>query len=147
VLNGIHDLPLYYWAIFLAVCFAFWSMASMLFSVVSGWHGLIERFRQQPEDEPSGDTLEAGPFSHTVTMRSLGVYPGLIRMTSAKDALYLSVIGLCRVGHPPLRIPWQEIRLSERNTLFGWRMILTLGQDEQVPLRISARTARKLGLI
>ena len=140
-----HELPLYYWAGLLAICFIFWMIVCMLFSFVSGWHALIERFRKQ--EEPDGDILEAGPYSHTVRMRSLGIYPRVLRMTSARDALCLSVILPCRIGHPPLCIPWDEIRLGEKGNRWGWGMILTLGKDEQVPMRISGRTARKLGLI
>ena len=99
------------------------------------------------EQEPDEDALVAGPLFRKVTMRSWGIYYWVIRMRSAKDALYLSMAFPFRIGHPPLRIPWDEITLSERTTLLGWRMILTLGLEEQVPMRISARVASKLGLV
>jgi hypothetical protein len=67
-------------------------------------------------------------------------------MTAAQDALYLSVLFLFRAGHPPLRIPWSEIRFGE--TTFFWKTYieLTLGNEEQIPMRISRRMARKFGI-
>jgi hypothetical protein len=68
-------------------------------------------------------------------------------MTAASDALYLSVLFPFRIGHPPLRIPWDEIRM--RRTKFLWRrlVLLTLGNQEQIPMRISERMARNLGIL
>jgi len=68
-------------------------------------------------------------------------------MIAAEDALYLSASFLCRIGHPPLCIPWQEIRLDRPD--FPWRrsVVLTLGNQERIPMRISERMARKLGIL
>lgn len=88
-----------------------------------------------------------GRFFYTVYMRFRGHYGGVIRMTAADDALYLSVLFLFRIGHPPLRLPWSEIKLGR--TTFLWRryVVLTLGNQEHIPLRISERMARNLGIL
>jgi hypothetical protein len=124
---------------------AVWYLTLSLISVVTGWHALSKRFKKQIE--PYGDSKTAGPFFYSVYMRFLGHYSSVIRMTAASDALYLSVLFPFRIGHPPLRIPWDEIRM--RRTKFLWRrlVLLTLGNQEQIPMRISERMARNLGIL
>jgi hypothetical protein len=68
-------------------------------------------------------------------------------MTAAEDALYLSVVLILRIGHPPLRIPWNEIQLSKTSYFRQPLILLTLGEQERIPMRISERMARKLGIL
>jgi hypothetical protein len=68
-------------------------------------------------------------------------------MTAANDALYLSVFFLLRVGHPPLRIPWSEIKITRTKYFWQKFIVLTLGNEERIPMRISERMANKLGLL
>jgi hypothetical protein len=112
---------------------------------MSGWFALSRHFKKQ--SEPYGETKSAGPFSYTVYMRLQSHYGSVIRVTAAEDALYLSILFLFRVGHPPLRIPWDEIRM--RRTKFLWFRFVrfTLGNEEQIPMRISERMARNLGIL
>ena len=118
---------------------------SRLISFLGGWFSLSRRFRAQ--SEPYGQTQSAGPFLYAVKMRFRTNYSNVIRMTAADDGLYLSVLFLMRVGHPPLCIPWKEIEM--RRTKFLWLrfVVLTLGEKERIPMRISERMARKLGIL
>jgi hypothetical protein len=130
---------------FLIFFVAFWSLISFLISFMSGWFTLSRRFRKQ--SEPYGDTKNAGPFFYTAYMRFWCHYSSVIRMTAASDALYLSVFFPFRLFQPPLCIPWKEIQFGR--TKFLWRryVVLTLGQRERIPLRISERMAAKLGIL
>jgi hypothetical protein len=80
-------------------------------------------------------------------MRLWGHYSSVIRLVAADDALYLSVLFPFRIGHPPLCIPWTEIQFGKAS--FFWRTYveLTLGQQERIPMRISPRMARNLGIL
>jgi hypothetical protein len=80
-------------------------------------------------------------------MRFWSSYNQVIRMTAAEDALYLSVLLPFRIGHPPLCIPWKEIQFGRTKFLWPRYVVLTLGAQERVPMRISARMAGKLGLL
>src|ERR1700733_6698912 len=134
-----------YFAVLFPIGFVlFWIFISILIGALSGWQTLAENFPWR--SDPLGQTRSAGPFFYSVYMRFWCQYSGVIRMTAADDALYLSVLGLFRAGHPPLRIPWSEIQIS--NTQFAWQPygILTLGNQERVPMRISERMARSLGI-
>jgi hypothetical protein len=123
----------------------FFCFVSLLSSVQSGWHKLSKRFCAQ--SEPYGATKIAGPFPYSVYMRYWFRYGSVIRMTAADDALYLSVIFLLRIGHPPLCIPWREIQFSRTKRFWLPYVVLTLGEQERIPLRISERMALKLGVL
>jgi hypothetical protein len=80
-------------------------------------------------------------------MRAWSHYSSVIRITAASDALYASVMFPFRIGHPPLRIPWEEIRFSRTKFFFRTYIVLTLGNQEKIPMRISLRMARNLGIL
>jgi len=134
-------LPLFLFAFVIAwlalVCF--------LVSVLTGWHTLAKRFRA--EGEPYGETRTVSPLFSIVYLRYWTHYSSCVRLTAADDALYLSVIFLFRAGHPPLRIPWDEIQFSRDKFLWRRYIVLTLGNEEKIPMRISARMAGKLGIL
>ncbi|HVZ82918.1 MAG TPA: hypothetical protein VG893_04530 [Terracidiphilus sp.] len=121
-----------------------WIGTSMLIAALSGWHRLAGRFTSGAK--PCGDIRTAGPWFHTVYARYATHYNSVIRMAAAHDALYLSVLPLFRAGHPPLRIPWNDIRVVPVQRGLRQMMALSLGNKECVTFRISMRMARKLGL-
>lgn len=134
-----------YLSLFVALGFACLALVCFLISVFSGWHSLSSRFWAQ--SEPYGETYSAGPYFYTVHMRYWVHYNNVVSITAATDALYLSVMFSFRVGHPPLRIPWNEIRLSRTRRLWWRYVVLTLGDQEHIPMRISQRMARNLGIL
>jgi hypothetical protein len=129
-------------AIFFAIL---WCVGCYFASFVAGWYSLSKRFRAQAE--PYGEMKTAGPFFYTVYMRFWGHYSSVIRMTAAADALYVSVIFLFRIGHPPLRIPWNDIQFGRTTYFFFPYVVLTLGEQERIRMRISQRMARNLGIL
>ena len=135
----------YYPFLFLLTLFvAFLCLMSFVSSFIGGWHKQSERFRAP--SEPYGHTKSAGPLLYAVYMRCWQQYHNAIRLTAAGDALYLSAFPI-HIGHPPLRIPWNEIRIGR--TKFLWRryVVLTLGNEERIPMRISERMAGNLGIL
>lgn len=142
---GPHPLPPYFLVIVPTVIVSVFCFVSYLSGVLSGWQRLSQRFRA--ESEPCGDVRVAGPFPYTVYTRYWSHYSSIIRMTAAEDGLYLSVLFLLRIGHPPLRIPWNEIRITRTKCLWQNLVLLTLGNEEKIPMRISEGMARKLGIL
>ncbi|MGB8260433.1 MAG: hypothetical protein WCE75_08785 [Terracidiphilus sp.] len=122
-----------------------WCGISYLIAWMSGWQELARRFAS--ESEPYGDTLSAGPWFIVVYLRYWTKYGGVVRMRAAAGGLYLSAIFLFRLGHPPLRIPWNEIRVGRTRYCMQNYVELTLGSEERIPLRIREGTARMLGLL
>jgi hypothetical protein len=126
----------------------FWVLLSYALSFVGGWFALSRHFRAQ--SEPYGEVRTAGSFFNVlegVGMRFGVSYSNLVRLAAAEDALYLSVFFLLRLGHPPLCIPWKEIKDVERKSLGLRYVVLLLGEKERIPLYISERMASKLGIL
>jgi len=142
----LHNLPPPYLTLFLFLLSAcVIALVSYLSSAISGWYTLSRRFTAQAE--PSGDGRTVGPFFYTIYWRLWTHYNSIIRVTAAPNALYLTVNFLLRIGHPPLAIPWSEIQFS-RTRFMGFKYVeLTLGSEERIPMRISERMARNLGIL
>ena len=126
-------------------CIIFVCGVGFLISLQSGWFSLGRRFKRQ--SDPYGDTKSAGPFFYTVYMRWWSKYSSVIRLTAAGDALYVSILFPLRIGHPPLRIPWDEIQFRRTKFFFRTYIMLTLGNEEKIPMRIPLRMARNLGIL
>jgi hypothetical protein len=139
--NFLVNTPYAYFAFFVIL----WCFISLIISFVGGWHALSRRFRAQ--SEPLGDTRTAGPFFYGVQMKFRLGYNNVIRITAAEDALYFSILFLLRIGHPPLCIPWKGIQFGRAKFLWLRYIVLTLGEQERIPMRISQRMARKLGIL
>jgi hypothetical protein len=140
-LNTFMDTP-YGFVIFFMIL---WCAVCFLISFLTGWFALARRFKRQAD--PYGETKTAGPFFYTVYMRWWSKYSSVIRLTAAGDALYASVLLPFRIGHPPLRIPWDEIRFGRAKFFFRTYLMLTLGNEEKIPMRIPLRMARNLGIL
>jgi len=140
-LNGFINTP-YGFAVYFVML---WCFVCIVLSVMSGWFALSRRFHKQ--SDPYGETRSAGPFSYGIRMRFRIGYGNVIRLTAAEDALYLSILLLFRIGHPPLRIPWQDVQFGRSKFLWQQYVVLTLGKQERIPMRISERMARKLGIL
>ena len=115
------NLSLYFLPVFPVFFVAVWILASLVISFVSGWHTLAKRFSVH--------------------------YSSVIRMVAATNALYISVSLPFRFAHPQLCIPWEEIQMRRIRFLWLPYMVLTLGEQEHIPMRISQRMARKLGIL
>ena len=139
-----NTLPTHFWLLFPVFFIGLWALIGLLISFLSGWWVLASRF--STTEQPFGDVKTAGPLFYGVYLRFWTHYSSVVRITAAHDALYLSVLFLFRIGHPPLRIPWNEIRFTATTYFFRRYMVLTLGTTEQIPLRISQRMACNLGL-
>ncbi|HZB87686.1 MAG TPA: hypothetical protein VE291_03420 [Terracidiphilus sp.] len=138
------NLPIYFAIVFPVLFVLVWIGSCMMVSLISGWHLLAMRFAS--DAKPYGDVRTAGPLFYTVYTRYWTHYGSVIRMQAAQDALYLSVFALFRAGHPPLRIPWQDIRIVPINRGLRRLIALSLGNKECVSFRVGQRMARKLGL-
>ncbi len=124
---------------------ALWCATLYLISFLTGWNALARRFRAQ--SEPYADARTVGPFFYTIYLRYWTHYSCVIRLTAAADALYASVLFPFRIGHPPLRIPWSEISFGRAQRFMSNFVVLTLGREEQIPMRIPLRMARNLGIL
>lgn len=107
-----------------------WAMANVLVSLLSGWWGLAEQYRTETPFPAHMRRFQRGQ------MRWRTNYGNILTVVSDSRGLYLSVMFLFRLGHPPLFIPWADISFEDPNLwLFFSMQRLRLGPD-RIPLRL-----------
>jgi hypothetical protein len=71
-------------------------------------------------------------------MRFYSHYGNILTFGANSSGLYMSIFALFRAGHPPLLIPWSEIKVIQGESGFLLkRRRLILGREESIPLSIS----------
>lgn len=144
-MQGCSDTFSPYWLILpFAFFVAVWCVGLYINGVSSGWHRLSRRFRAPSKF--NGQMKSTRPFFN-VCMKNWVDYSGIIRIAVEEDALHLSVVFAYHIGHPPLSIPWNEIEFSDAKLLWRRYVVLSLGEQERIPMRISERMANKLGIL
>ena len=104
----------------------------------SGWRRLAEDFRT---DSETRGRIVLG----TGTLRYGAHYNNVMCLDCRPEGLVLSVRGPFRLAHPPLLIPWSQVKAEDLSVL--WTIPATrleLGSDAQIPLTIFKREAREL---
>ncbi len=124
---------------FLPFFVTLWVGVSLLISGIAGWRELAKVYRA------------AMPFTgrrwwfQSAEMRWRTSYGGCMNIGANKDGLYLSVLFLFRLGHPPLFIPWPDISAIERRSWLLFKMVeLRCRKVPTVPIRIYRRLAEKI---
>lgn len=91
-----------------------WLVAGLLVSATSGWRELGSVYRH---DEPPVSGSQWRGISGQ--MRGAMTYRNVLTITADPRGLWLSVMFLFRVGHPPLFIPWDDIAARRRKSWFS----------------------------
>ncbi len=109
-----------------------WGGVIWLLSWLSGWQRLALYYRASapPQGQPASPLWAMlGPVSHR----------GTLTVQAAPEGLYLSVMVLFRLGHPPLLIPWSAVRGggAPQGFLTKW-LTFDLGEPKCATLRIPA---------
>ena len=73
-------------------------------------------------------------------------YNNALNVQVSSRGLYLVPIILFRFGHPPILIPWRDIRLKEKKAIFGTNTVLRIGKPEIVTLRFAGGFMERSGI-
>ncbi|MDJ0928532.1 MAG: hypothetical protein QNJ73_12915 [Gammaproteobacteria bacterium] len=116
--------------VFLTLFIAFvWCAIMLLIARVGGWSQLAGYYRATGP----GPTQTWG--FQSISLRYYTGYNGCITMGTDAAALHLSVWLPFRVGHPNLRIPWEDLHKAATPERFGViRLFVT--RAPQIPLRL-----------
>ena len=116
-----------------------WLFICAVISYTGGWATLSQFFRTQFPFPGAKWQLQRGQMRFGVG------YNGCLTVGSSPVGLYLAVLSLFRFMHPPLLVPWHEIKVK-RSThwLLGEYVTLTLGREAAIPLRIRGKLAAGL---
>jgi hypothetical protein len=97
----------------------------------SGWRGLSHVYRAA---HPCGDVMSSGWGA--VQVGSVR-YRNTVHVGADAQALCLEVSVLFRVGHPPLRIPWEDVTILRGGALL-WRHLELRFRRSPVAVRVDA---------
>lgn len=117
----------------------FWCLITWILSLISGWSALSKQFRLVGPFDGVSDGMQSGRMRWGVN------YGNCLRLGANGQGLYLATLFLFRPGHPPLLIPWSQIRITEKqHWLLGKCVTVTLGRESGIPLQIRGTTAELL---
>jgi len=115
-----------------------WLVVSAMVSYMSGWFALSRFYRTRA---PFDGAKWRWQSAH---MRWLTHYNNVLTLGATQESLYLAVMPLFRFMHPPLLVPWNEIRVRRSKGWFLEYVTFTMGRELAVPLRIRAKLAGRL---
>jgi hypothetical protein len=90
--------------------FLLWMLLRTVFTVLSGWNGLAQRYRAgtpPPVWDWYGQTVKVGAVRYRHSMR----------VAARPDGLYLG--GSALLWHTPLRVPWSEMVNARKSSFYG----------------------------
>jgi hypothetical protein len=129
--------PFYFIIIWLLVGII-WLLVGAINSYVGGWFSLARVYRTRMAFNGARWKMQSGQ------MRWLANYNNMLTFGVSRQVLYLASMFLFRFMHPPLLIPWSEIKVRRSK---GWcfeYVTFTLGHELAIPLRVRGRLAAKL---
>ncbi len=77
-------------------------------------------------------------------MRWLANYNNVLTLGANREGLFVACMLLFRFMHPPLLIPWKEIKVRRSKDWFFEYVTFTMGHELAIPLRIRAKVAERL---
>ncbi len=106
--------------VFLGFIIAFpllWGFISFLISHLSGWQKLARYYAIGTTDFASPQISWQSLLMGRIVLFTAS-YTSVVNIGVDKTNLYLSCVWLFRIGHTPLRIPFEEIEITDTNFLF-----------------------------
>jgi hypothetical protein len=126
-------------AVTFPICFlCLWLLVGATISVIGGWFSLAKVYCRRVRFNETKWRMQSGQ------LRSLANYNNVLTLGVSPQGLYLASMFLFRFMHPPLLVPWSEIKVRRSK---GWvfeYVIFTMGHDLAIPLRIRAKLAAEL---
>lgn len=117
----------------------FWSAVCIVLAAWGGWRSLARYYAGEVR------MAKAGWRFQSATMRRMTNYNFILTVTVGEDGLGLSVLGLFRPGHPPIKVPWNDIEAQADRHLLLPAVKLVFRRTPGVFLRISPTLADRIG--
>jgi hypothetical protein len=130
--------PSVFAAIFPIYFLSLWFLVGATISFIGGWFSLAKVYRTQVPFNGAKWRGQSGQ------MRWLANYNNVLTLGVSQQGLYLASMFLFRFMHPPLLVPWSEIKVRRSKGWFFEYVTFTLGHELTIPLRIRKKLAAKL---
>ena len=115
-----------------------WFLVTATISFVGGWLSLANAYRTRVPFNGTKWRMQSGQ------MRWLANYKNVLTLGVSPQGLYLASMFLFRFMHPPLLVPWSEIKVRRKKGWMFETVTLTMGHELAIPLRIRENLAAKL---
>ena len=116
-----------------------WVCASVGVSLIGGWFQLGRTYRAR--HALTGIKIRSG---NTILRFGVGYEGGAVRFHVSEEGLGISVFPLVRILHPPLLVPWSELRVSPSRFLLFRTVKLSFRRVRGVRVSIRPRTATRI---
>lgn len=127
-----------WFAVFFA---AMWFGVTGLLSVLSGWHGMAERWREAQEH--AGERFRFR--SASIGMRFFPVgYGNCLNFTVSERGLGISLLFVFRFLSPPLFIPWTEVTEVKEGKFLFFRYVVVQPKDHWSRIKVYGAVAEKV---
>lgn len=93
-----------------------WCLVCLLLSILGGWRRLATVFSTRKLPSGSRYSFQSARIGKAAYKNCLTIHP-------TTEGLYLSVMFLFRIGHPPLLIPWEKMRNPVTHRFFRWESV------------------------
>ncbi len=115
-----------------------WTGISFLIAKIGGWRLLARRFRLN-------STFVGEKWSMQSAAMRFGVsYNNCLAVGANNMGLFVRPMTLFRLWHPPLFVPWNEVRVFPKKRWLWDFMEYRLGSEEQIPFTVRVKLAQKI---
>jgi hypothetical protein len=115
--------PQYATPLFFALFIAMWCAMGVFVAWAGGWAELAMHYRNEGPFEGRKWRFSSARFGSGTS------YSGMLTVGANRQGLYLAVLPLFRPGHPPLFIPWEDVRKPARRWYDFFGTPLELGAE------------------
>ena len=115
-----------------------WIIISALISYLGGWWSLSQYYHSRPSN------IRKKWLFQTAAMRFMTGYGNCLNVCVTDRGLLLSVFFIFRFGHPPLLIPWEDIRVEKFNSWMMKGIRLNFSKVPNVPLILRKGLAQNI---
>lgn len=133
-----HFLDSFFLYLFFPLFIVLWGIICHVISLVGGWRELASQYHM--EHPFSGELFRF----QSAQMRGRMNYNGCVTVGANVEGLYLSVLFVLRLGHPPLFIPWSDVSGTIKKRRWFSRLRLKFERCPSVPLVISKRLGERI---
>ncbi|MFK7804395.1 MAG: hypothetical protein AB8G95_22360 [Anaerolineae bacterium] len=119
--------------IFLVFFTALWSFIAFITSRIGGWNAIAQHYQGELSYKNESLGFRSARFGW------MG-YSGVLTFSVNDEELGISVLFLYRVGHPPLKIPFEEINAYEKTVILP-EVHMSFAQTPERVIKIPRRVA------
>jgi hypothetical protein len=115
-----------------------WGAVSVFLAFMGGWRKLAMTYRA------NHPFFGKKFYFQSASMRRMTNYNKVLIIGANREGLFISVLFIFRLGHPPLFIPWAEISIKAKEEKFFDRCELTPARCPDIPITISQGLMEKI---